>query len=114
MTTSAYITKITYGLLSLVNETVVLADQNNLGTDEYFVLMFYTTYQSYLRNYKEYRGYSNYNTVKISYDLDINKQLNDSGYGFYISKYYNKIKSEKGRVLIVDIPDITECIDLDS
>ena len=111
MTTSEYITKITNGILTLVDEEPTIDDESTLLSNEWFVLMFYTEYHSYLRNYREYRGSYNYNEDFDSYDIDIFKQGFDNGY--FITKHYDKIKNKKGRVLIVSISQTDKCISLD-
>ena len=56
MTTAEFITETTDSNLILVKENPTIEDESTLGADEYFALMVYTDYQSYLRNYKEYKG----------------------------------------------------------
>jgi len=111
MTTSDYLTKITNGILTLVDEEPVKTDELTLASNEWFVLMFYTEYHSYLRNYIQYRGFHNYNEDFDSYDIDIWKQGFDNGY--FISKFYDKLKNPKGRVLKVSISQTDKCISLD-
>jgi uncharacterized protein (TIGR02145 family) len=112
MTTSAYVTQITNGIITLVSETATLDDESTLTEDQYFALMFYTQYRSHLRNYEQYHGNVNYNIQFDTYDIDINKLAFDQGY--YISKNYRQIADDnRGRVIIVTTTDITKCIELE-
>lgn len=116
MTTSLYITQITNGVLSLVDDTP--SSSKVLGTNEYFCMMFCTEYHSFLRNYVQFKGDSNYNDDLDLYDIDINKQGYKTGY--YISKEYNRIKrmlkqvrENKGRIIVVSVNDNSKVIFLD-
>lgn len=112
MTTTTYIDNITGGILTLVKENPVLADESTLTADQYFVLMIYVTSNTYTRNYREYRGSVNYNLTYKTYDLDIYKSSSD--YGYCITKKFVKLKNlNKGRIIIVEAPDITNCINMD-
>lgn len=100
-------------MLSLIKRKTVIADQDTLETNQYFILMIYTTYMSYARNYREYKGDYYYHETDKCYYFDVFKQIGTGKY--YISKVFNKIKDQdKGRVMIVTVNDATECIDLDS
>lgn len=110
MTTAAYIRQITNGVLVLVDESP--ESTAVLDTGEYFALLFYTSYLSYLHSYKQYKGNSNYNEDLEVYDMEVNMQGFEEGY--YLSTDYKKIKDDnKGRVIIVTTTDISKCIVLD-
>jgi len=110
MTSSEYITKITGGILSLVNDFP--SDTTVLGTGEYFAFMYFTEYFSFLRNYKQYHGDHNYNDDLDCYDIDVKKQ--DIEHGYYLTTDYNKLLEPlKGRVIVVTTTDLTKCILLD-
>lgn len=110
MTTTDYITDVTNGILQLVDDGP--SSTETLGTGEYFCLMFFTEYKSYLRNYIQYRGKSNYNEDFDCYDIDIWKQNSDNGY--FLSTDYSKVKNDdQGRVIVVTVTNLTKCISLD-
>lgn len=110
MTTSAYLRQITNGDLVLIDDSPSSTD--TLSTGEYFCLMFFTEYKSYLRNYVHYRNQFNYNEDFDCFDIDIWKQNSDDGY--FISTDFNKLnKPDKGRVITVTTTDITKCVLLD-
>ena len=112
MTTADYISKITEGILTLVKENPTVKDEANLGSDEYFVQMIYVDYESYLRNYVQYKNQYNYNTRYKTYDIDIKKKELD--YGYYITKHYKKLNNtNQGRVIIVSTSDYIYCVDID-
>ncbi len=108
MNSSQYITERTNNALSLVNDA---PDSTTvLDTNHYFALMFCTEYQSYLRNYIQYKGFSNYNEDLDLYDIDLNKNGFDTGY--YVSKdYYNlkkvfkQVREDRGRIIVVSVND---------
>ena len=110
MTTAAYIRQITNGVLILVDEEP--DSDATLSTGEYFALLFYTEHLTYLRNYKQYKGNSNYNENLEVYDMEVNMQGYEDGY--YLSTDYHKVRDDlKGRVIIVTTTDITKCVLLD-
>lgn len=112
MTTAEYITTITDSALYLVKDNPTEADEATLGTDEYFVLMYCTSYKSYLRNYVQYKNMFNYNTARKVYDIDIDKFAFYQGY--YISKFFKKrYNPNKGRTIIVSVTDLAACVDLE-
>jgi phage terminase small subunit len=112
MTTAEYITLITEGSLSLVKDNPSVKDEATLGTNEYFVLMFCTSYKSYLKNYVQYKNKFNYNTARKVYDIDIDKYAFYQGY--YISKSFRKrYDTNKGRTIIVSVVDRSAIVDLD-
>jgi hypothetical protein len=113
MTTSKYVSRITKGVLRLVDESPSKLDETRLSFNEYFVLMFFTESASYLRNYTFYKGNSNYNDDYQLHDIEFFKQGLEHGY--YISKHYNRMKNPTGRLMIVDITpeNLKNCISLD-
>jgi hypothetical protein len=105
-----YISEITKDVLTLIKQNTVLTDESSLAANEYFVLLFYVSYSSYFRNYKEYKG--NYLYTDSRYYLEPNKQGPEHGY--YISKHFNKVKNtNKGLVLKVRVNDSSQCVSLD-
>ena len=105
MTNAEYITQITGGTATLVRNLGLEAHESSLGADEYFVLIVCTEYQSYLRNYREYKGSSNYNESSEVYDIDLAR---DYGNQIMISKTYRTIcNSDRGRVIIINVPITT-------
>ena len=109
MTTDLYVLKNTSGILSLVRDSASENDESSLTVNQYFALMICTDYQSYLRNYKEYKGDVNKNITYETYDIGIAKASGD--YGFYVSKTYrNRYNADKGRTIIVNVSDTTKCI----
>ena len=112
MTTAEYINLKTDGVLTLVKETPTIADEATLGANEYFALMIYAEYQSYVRNYKDYKGSVNLNPRLNTYDLSIEKTSGEDGW--YISKKYIKRHDlDRGRTIIVSVSDLTNCIILE-
>jgi hypothetical protein len=110
MNTLQYIREITNNVLLLVDDSP--SKTTALGSGEYFCLIFFTEYKSYLHNYSQYKGKSNYNEDADCYDIDIWKQGSNNGY--YLSTNYDKIKDDsKGRVIIVTPTDITQCVVLE-
>jgi hypothetical protein len=110
MTSANYVNKLTSGTLTLVKDFATLTDEATIGEDEYFVLMFCSYYKSFLRNYVQYKNSFNYNTHFEVYDIDINKDAMGSKY--YISKTYNNIRDPRGRIIIVNVNDLTKCLDI--
>lgn len=107
MTTQEYLTDVTNSVLQLVDDSP--SSTEVLGVGEYFCLIFFTEYQSYLRNYSYYRGKSNYNEDFDCYDIDVWKQGIENGY--FLSTDYKKVRNDKqGRVIIVTTTDITQCV----
>ena len=108
MTTENYILFITDNKLSLIDDSAVLADEEDLSANEYFALMICADYQSFVRNYKEYEGNVNYNITHAVYDIGIEKDsFND---GWYISKTFKyRSNLNRGRTIIVNIPDTSCC-----
>ena len=109
MTSSDYVTMLTGAAMYLVDEVAGSENEATLATNEYFALMIYVESETYLRNYIEYKGKSNYNDDLEVYDIDLAKQGIEAG--FYITKHYDRIvDNRRGRVIIVNVTDLSKCI----
>jgi len=105
MTNAEYVLELTGNEATLVSNLAMLIDQDDLDTHEYFAIMIYSDYHSYMRNYKEYHGQSNYNDVGEVYDIDL---MRDYGKQIMISKDYRKLFNlKKGRIIIINVPTTT-------
>jgi len=105
MTNAEYVLELTGDKATLVSNLGVLLNEDDLDTDEYFAIMIYSLYHSYMRNYKEYHGQSNYNDTNDVHDIDL---MRDYGKQVMISKDYRKLFNlKKGRIIIINVPTTT-------